>query len=655
VLTVRDDFLGRLAVTVAMRPHLAALSVLAPMTRADLRTAVVGPLGNVGYTLDHEPLAGRIAGDVDGQPASLALLQFACRALWERRDPEARHVRTGDYEALGGAAGALATHAERVLADLSPAQVKQVRTVFLELIGADGTSRPRSRRAFERGDDSDSRDVVELLIARRLLVTSRQPDDGGAQIEIAHETLATAWPRLGRWLDETHEERLLATELEQASDLWARRGCRDEETWTDPALTETLRKVDAWNIELPARSRSFLDAGVARASRRRRVRRWLFSGVVGFLALIATSAVVVAVREVRQRESMALAAADMGKFQLELTAFDWDDRAQQPRPPAQPPTLEWKLRAPSPDALDEPGRIYAEGADIRRGEWHRRGGVQVETVEARSGHVFLEVDRGDCAPSVIAIQRLPGYTERAKPSTIRVNVPTCAATAAGMVEVLAGEFWRSVDGDDGTTSHDELADLATYRIDRTEVTRRAFAMYDAARDLTKDDVASTTVMDRRNDTRADLPIAAISYATARNYCRFMGKQLPTVEQWQKAVRGGIVIAGEPNPDPRRLQVWADSLAEPRVAISRDGADIEVMPVASSPDDRSVYGIVDLAGNLSEWTTTIADKGPFAGLRVAVGSNWSEYMSHRHYRVSWRNTHPDQYIAYSLGARCVEAP
>jgi formylglycine-generating enzyme required for sulfatase activity len=80
-------------------------------------------------------------------------------------------------------------------------------------------------------------------------------------------------------------------------------------------------------------------------------------------------------------------------------------------------------------------------------------------------------------------------------------------------------------------------------------------------------------------------------------------------------------------------------------------------VGSSPDDTSPYGIVDLAGNVSEWTRSAATSNRnVRGLRVTVGASWSTAPELRFLQeVSNRNTHPDQYLDFSLGLRCLLDP
>src|SRR5688572_32374579 len=124
-----------------MRPHLGAVMALPPLSAADLEAAVTTPVVRAGYQLDSPDLARRIARDVRDQPACLPLLQFACQALWDRRDTQARLLSTREYDAMGGASGALATHAQHLMSQLSPEQARAARAVLLGLVHADGTRR----------------------------------------------------------------------------------------------------------------------------------------------------------------------------------------------------------------------------------------------------------------------------------------------------------------------------------------------------------------------------------------------------------------------------------------------------------------------------------------------------------------------------------
>ncbi|MBK7193070.1 MAG: SUMF1/EgtB/PvdO family nonheme iron enzyme [Myxococcales bacterium] len=120
------------------------------------------------------------------------------------------------------------------------------------------------------------------------------------------------------------------------------------------------------------------------------------------------------------------------------------------------------------------------------------------------------------------------------------------------------------------------------------------------------------------------PITAIARRDAAMLCAMAGKRLPSSLEWQKAMRGGATIVGRPNPYPRRNLPWgpprADALANlkpPEVADRlRFGAPIAT---GAMPGDVGPYGHLDLAGNVSEWTTADDPRG----LAIVRGGNWAE--------------------------------
>ena len=58
LLTVRDDYLPRLAESAHLRRHLGALVVLGPVARGDVEAAIRGPLARVGFSTDAPDLPG---------------------------------------------------------------------------------------------------------------------------------------------------------------------------------------------------------------------------------------------------------------------------------------------------------------------------------------------------------------------------------------------------------------------------------------------------------------------------------------------------------------------------------------------------------------------------------------------------------------------
>ena len=165
------------------------------MAEADLRAAIEGPAHQAGLLL--EPgLVDLLVREVEGEPGALPLLSHALRQTWERR--EGRTLTVAGYQATGGIRGAISRTAEEVYERVPPDQRAELRDLLLRLVesSVDGepVSTPVPRQSLV--DDPEHEHLVDLLVDARLITS----DDG--VIELSHESLARAWPRLRGWLDD---------------------------------------------------------------------------------------------------------------------------------------------------------------------------------------------------------------------------------------------------------------------------------------------------------------------------------------------------------------------------------------------------------------------------------------------------------------------
>jgi WD40 repeat protein/predicted Ser/Thr protein kinase len=297
VLSLRDDFLLHCQAFEDLRPIFAELMPLTPPLGAALRRALVQPALLSGYQFEDERLVDDMLRAVVQERGTLPLLAFAMARLWEHRDRERGLLTRRGYEGIGGVAGALAQHAEATLETIGAVHVPIVREILRNLVTAAGTRALQERdellSAFANQRD-DVEEVLNRLVEARLLTsfeaTSVEGRTRHRRLEIIHESLLTAWPRLARWRDQDAEGARLRDQLRQAAQLWDERGRPIDLLWSGPSFAEYVVWKSRYPGRLTALEQSFGGAMEAHAGRRR-LRMRLGIGAA-FAALIIVLAIV---------------------------------------------------------------------------------------------------------------------------------------------------------------------------------------------------------------------------------------------------------------------------------------------------------------------------------------------------------------------------
>ncbi|MEV7278820.1 helix-turn-helix domain-containing protein [Streptomyces sp. NPDC093111] len=310
VLAVRADFYARLARHRRLSEAAQeATLLLSPMDEAELREAVVRPAALDGLVVERT-LTARIVREVAEEPGGLPLMSHALLETWRRR--RGRVLTEAAYEAAGGIHGAVAHTAEEVFARFTPEQATTARRILLRLVtpgeGTPDTRRPTTRAEIAASADTDTEpdgsggsgtgggigapsgagtDFVLERLARARLITL-----DGDTVDLAHEAVLTAWPRLRDWLDEDRERLRALRRLTEAADAW-------EVLGRDPgALYRGLRLADAeqqvgGGVGLTPSERAFLTISAAARRRERRGRR-ARAGVGSVLLVLGLLASLVA-------------------------------------------------------------------------------------------------------------------------------------------------------------------------------------------------------------------------------------------------------------------------------------------------------------------------------------------------------------------------
>ncbi|MFE2374714.1 AAA family ATPase [Streptomyces sp. NPDC059398] len=312
--------------------------VLGPLTTAELREAVTSPARAVGLELEpglaelivREVSAGSSRGG--GTHAGvLPLLSHALLATWQRRT--AGRLTLAGYSAAGGIQGAVAATAERAWSGLGPAARTAARLLLLRLVrlGEDtqATRRRETRRqlADESTDPDRTEESLEALVHARLVTLDAET------VEITHEALLHAWPRLREWIDEDRNDNLLRQQLEEDGRAW-------EAAERDTSLLyrgSRLEQARGWAKSAGDTflTRSAVDFLAASARLRRRT-VLISRGAVSALVVLALLAVGSAVLAWQQRDDavfeQVVAEADRVQYTDPSLAAQLDLVAHHLRP-----------------------------------------------------------------------------------------------------------------------------------------------------------------------------------------------------------------------------------------------------------------------------------------------------------------------------------
>jgi WD40 repeat protein len=300
VIALRADFYGHCA----PYPGLAAAlrrstALIGPMNADEVRQVVTGPAALAGLTVERALLT-KIVDDVAGQPGALPLLSHALLETWLQR--QGQILTVAGYLEAGGVAGAIAQTAERAFGGLDASEQEVARQILTRLTAL-GEGTPDTRRRVPRGELTfeQTAEVLDRLVEARLVVVD------GDTVEIAHEALINAWPRLAGWLRADREGLRTHRRLSEAAAIWRDLGREPGALYRGARLALAREWAEARGNEraLTVLEQAFLAESVAvetgerrAAARRSRHLRMLTAGLAALL-VVSVVAGAVAVRQWR--------------------------------------------------------------------------------------------------------------------------------------------------------------------------------------------------------------------------------------------------------------------------------------------------------------------------------------------------------------------
>ena len=233
------------------------------------------------------------------------------------------------------------------------------------------------------------------------------------------------------------------------------------------------------------------------------------------------------------------------------------------------------------------------------------------------------------------------YMTRSGTGTIADNsptpLPTATATATATATVTPGQTpstppafkpeliaipgGRFQMGRDGGPQQDEPVranvSVGDFQMDKTEVTNAEYA--DFVRETGYQPPAHWVGNQPGAGTEM-LPVVNVSYQDAVKFAEWRSKRdgvkyrLPTEEEWEYAARGG---------DQGNIYPWGNTWAQGNAGTKDSGATAP-KPVGSYPQDKTRWGVLDMAGNVYEWTSSRASWYP--------GSPYQLDPSHKNWMV-----------------------
>jgi hypothetical protein len=182
-----------------------------------------------------------------------------------------------------------------------------------------------------------------------------------------------------------------------------------------------------------------------------------------------------------------------------------------------------------------------------------------------------------------------------------------------MARIPAGDFWMGSNDGEANEKPAHRIHVDAFEMDVTEVT---VAQYGACVSGGACPPASTNSLlcNWGKSDKASHPINCVSVDEAKTYCTWAKKRLPSEEEWEYAARGS----------DGRMYPWGGEAPGSQLCWTGKGT----CAVGSFPSGRSPFGVLDMAGNVWEWTDShVARGGSYANEDPSVVRGAYRFVAH----------------------------
>ncbi len=194
-----------------------------------------------------------------------------------------------------------------------------------------------------------------------------------------------------------------------------------------------------------------------------------------------------------------------------------------------------------------------------------------------------------------------------------------ASAPEGMVYVFGGVLRIGRDNADPSEGPAHVVTVEPFYIDRTEVANEQYQKFIDATGHPAPPSWENNLFPEGADL---LPVTDVTWEDANAYAKWLGRRLPSEEEWEFAARGS---------DDRRIYPWGKDWIPDAANVKADENDKrQLAPVGQFPKGASQFEVLDLSGNVWEWTSSdyvaypggkIAPRPGYKNLKVIRGGSY----------------------------------
>jgi formylglycine-generating enzyme required for sulfatase activity len=145
--------------------------------------------------------------------------------------------------------------------------------------------------------------------------------------------------------------------------------------------------------------------------------------------------------------------------------------------------------------------------------------------------------------------------------------------------------------------------LDSYWIDQTEVSNAQYRLCVDSGDCAEPLTCKKGEPTFNDPSKASHPVVCVNWAEAQKYCQWVGVRLPTEAEWEYAYRGEMrsIFPWGDYFDGSRLNYCDKNCGETHYDDRFDDGFSHTAPAGSYPAGVSLSGVLNMSGNVSEWT------------------------------------------------------